>query len=44
MIKQWTGGLGSVKDVVPLVEFLVSPGANWLTGQTIFVNGGVVAR
>jgi NAD(P)-dependent dehydrogenase (short-subunit alcohol dehydrogenase family) len=44
MIKQWTGGLGSVRDVVPLVEFLVSPGANWLTGQTIFVNGGVVTR
>jgi len=44
MIKQWTGGLGSVKDVVPLVEFLVSPGAKWLTGQTIFVNGGVVTR
>jgi len=44
MIKQWTGGLGHVDDVVPLVEFLVSPGAKWLTGQTIFVNGGVCAR
>ena len=44
IIKQWTGGLGSVQDVVPLVEFLVSPGAKWLTGQTIFVNGGVVTR
>jgi NAD(P)-dependent dehydrogenase (short-subunit alcohol dehydrogenase family) len=43
-IKHWTGGLGNVKDVVPLVEFLVSPGAHWLTGQTIFVNGGVVTR
>jgi NAD(P)-dependent dehydrogenase (short-subunit alcohol dehydrogenase family) len=44
MIQQWTGGLGNVTDVVPLVEFLVSPGARWLTGQTIFVNGGVVTR
>jgi NAD(P)-dependent dehydrogenase (short-subunit alcohol dehydrogenase family) len=44
MIKQWTGGLGHVDDVVPLVEFLVSPGAKWLTGQTIFVNGGVCTR
>ena len=26
-IKQMTGGLGEVNDVVPLVEFLVSPGA-----------------
>ena len=44
MIKQWTGGLGHVEDVVPLVEFLVSPGAKWLTGQTIFINGGAVTR
>jgi hypothetical protein len=33
MVKQWTGGLGSVQDVVPLVEFRVSPGATWLTGK-----------
>jgi NAD(P)-dependent dehydrogenase (short-subunit alcohol dehydrogenase family) len=44
MIKQWTGGLGNVDDVVPLVEFLVSPGSRWLTGQTIFINGGVAGR
>jgi NAD(P)-dependent dehydrogenase (short-subunit alcohol dehydrogenase family) len=44
MIEQWTGGLGNVNDVVPLVEFLVSPGSNWLSGQTIFINGGVVTR
>jgi NAD(P)-dependent dehydrogenase (short-subunit alcohol dehydrogenase family) len=43
-IKQMTGGLGTVQDIVPVVEFLVSPGSQWLTGQTIFVNGGLLAR
>jgi NAD(P)-dependent dehydrogenase (short-subunit alcohol dehydrogenase family) len=43
-IKEVTGGLGDVQDVVPLVEFLVSPGARWVTAQTIFVNGGLLAR
>jgi NAD(P)-dependent dehydrogenase (short-subunit alcohol dehydrogenase family) len=44
MIKQFTGGLGSVDDVVPTVEFLVGSGARWLSGQTIFVNGAFVTR
>jgi NAD(P)-dependent dehydrogenase (short-subunit alcohol dehydrogenase family) len=43
-IKQVTGGLGTVQDVVPVVEFLVSAGSQWLTGQTIFVNGGLLTR
>jgi NAD(P)-dependent dehydrogenase (short-subunit alcohol dehydrogenase family) len=43
-IRQFTGGLGTVDDVVPTVEFLVSPGARWFSGQTLFVNGGFVAR
>jgi NAD(P)-dependent dehydrogenase (short-subunit alcohol dehydrogenase family) len=43
-VKQITGGLGTVQDVVPVVEFLVSPGSRWLTGQTIFVNGGLLTR
>jgi NAD(P)-dependent dehydrogenase (short-subunit alcohol dehydrogenase family) len=43
-IKQMAGGLGTVQDVVPVVEFLVSPGSQWLTGQTIFVNGGLLTR
>jgi NAD(P)-dependent dehydrogenase (short-subunit alcohol dehydrogenase family) len=43
-IRQFTGGLGAVDDVVPTVEFLVSPGARWFSGQTLFVNGGFVAR
>jgi NAD(P)-dependent dehydrogenase (short-subunit alcohol dehydrogenase family) len=44
MIKQMTGGLGEVTDIVPVVEFLVSPRARWITGQTIFVNGGLLTR
>jgi hypothetical protein len=35
MIKQWTRGLGSVQDVVPLVEFLVSPGGAPFGGRWI---------
>jgi NAD(P)-dependent dehydrogenase (short-subunit alcohol dehydrogenase family) len=43
-IRQFTGGLGAVDDVVPAVEFLVKPNARWLSGQTLFVNGAFVAR
>jgi NAD(P)-dependent dehydrogenase (short-subunit alcohol dehydrogenase family) len=38
------GQLGEVSDIVPLVRFLVSPEARWVTAQTIFINGGFVAR
>jgi NAD(P)-dependent dehydrogenase (short-subunit alcohol dehydrogenase family) len=44
MIRQFTGGLGRVTDVVDSVAHLVSPGARWMSGQTVFVNGGFVAR
>lgn len=43
-IKQMNGGLGHVQDVLPLVEFLASPRSQWITGQTLFINGGTVAR
>jgi NAD(P)-dependent dehydrogenase (short-subunit alcohol dehydrogenase family) len=43
-IKAFTGGLGSVEDVTGTVDYLVSPAARWLTGQTLFVNGGFVTR
>lgn len=33
------GGLTDIKDIAPLVEFLVTDGW-WITGQTIFANGG----
>ncbi|MCH2129713.1 MAG: SDR family oxidoreductase [Pirellulaceae bacterium] len=34
------GRLGQVEDVVPWVEFLISPEASFMTGQTITVDGG----
>jgi NAD(P)-dependent dehydrogenase (short-subunit alcohol dehydrogenase family) len=38
------GRLGRAEDVVPVVEFLASPRSQWVTAQTIFVNGGYLAR
>ncbi|MBX3743951.1 MAG: SDR family oxidoreductase [Verrucomicrobiae bacterium] len=38
------GRLGRIEDIVPMVEFLVSPASQWVTGQTLFVNGGFVTR
>ncbi|MCE7042794.1 SDR family oxidoreductase [Dyadobacter sp. CY312] len=37
------GGLTNIKDIAPLVEFLVTEGW-WITGQTIFANGGYTTR
>lgn len=34
------GRLGQVSDIVPVVEFLISPGSRFITGQTICVDGG----
>lgn len=36
-------GLTDIKDIAPLVEFLVTDGW-WITGQTIFANGGYTTR
>lgn len=36
--------LGEIEDIVPTINFLTSAGGQWITGQTIFVNGGFVAR
>ena len=36
--------LGRIDDVVPVVEFLASPRSQWITAQTLFVNGGFLAR
>lgn len=36
--------LGTVEDVLPMVEFLASPASQWVTGQILFVNGGFVTR
>jgi NAD(P)-dependent dehydrogenase (short-subunit alcohol dehydrogenase family) len=43
-IRHFTGGLGAVQDVVPLVEFLVRPDAGWMAGQTVFINGAFATR
>lgn len=36
--------LGEINDIVPVIEFLASESARWITGQTLFVNGGFVTR
>ncbi|KAG0252290.1 hypothetical protein DFQ27_008167 [Actinomortierella ambigua] len=36
--------LGEIDDIVPVIEFIASPASKWVSGQTIFVNGGVIAR
>jgi len=38
------GRLGRVEDIVPLIEFLASPESQWVTAQTLFINGGYLAR
>ena len=36
--------LGKIEDIVPIIGFLASADAQWITAQTIFVNGGYLAR
>ena len=36
--------LGSVADIVPIIEFLSSPVSQWVNGQTIWINGGYLTR
>ena len=35
--------IGDSKDIAQLVGFLVSPESSYITGQVIFVDGGVTA-
>ncbi|QDV70764.1 3-oxoacyl-[acyl-carrier-protein] reductase FabG [Rosistilla carotiformis] len=35
---------GTIQDIVPMIDFLCSPGSAWVTGQILFVNGGFVTR
>jgi 3-oxoacyl-[acyl-carrier protein] reductase len=35
------GRLGTPEDVAAAVLYLASPGAGWVTGQTLHVNGGM---
>lgn len=37
------GELTKIEDIVPLTRFLVTDGW-WITGQTIFANGGYTTR
>ncbi|KAJ2966241.1 hypothetical protein NQ176_g10241 [Zarea fungicola] len=37
------GRLTEVKDIAPLIRFLVTEGG-WITGQTLFANGGYTTR
>lgn len=34
--------LGNNEDIIPIIEFLVSEKAHWITGQNIRVNGGMI--
>jgi NAD(P)-dependent dehydrogenase (short-subunit alcohol dehydrogenase family) len=43
-ISRLAGRLGTVDDIVPLVEFLASSQSRWVNAQTIFINGGYVTR
>lgn len=36
--------LGEIEEIVPLIELLVSPKGGWITAQTLFINGGFIAR
>ena len=38
------GRLGKISDIVPVVEFLALPSSQWITGQTIWINGGYLTR
>lgn len=38
------GRLGHISDIIPLIEFLASPQSQWITAQTLFINGGYLAR
>lgn len=40
MTKDTPLGWGQPQDVINYVEFLLSDKANWITGQTLFVDGG----
>lgn len=38
-----SGDIGDPADVVPVMRFLAAPETRWVTAQTIYVNGGMIA-
>jgi NAD(P)-dependent dehydrogenase (short-subunit alcohol dehydrogenase family) len=36
--------LGTIADIVPLVAFLASPRSQWISGQTLWINGAYATR
>src|SRR5947209_13262759 len=38
------GRVGTVKDIAPTVVFLASPGASFISGQTIWIDGGLFTQ
>ncbi len=38
------GRLGNVQELAPLLVFYASDASNYITGQTVFMDGGLVAR
>jgi 3-oxoacyl-[acyl-carrier protein] reductase len=35
------GRIGQVQDIAPVVTFLASPDSGWITGESLYVSGGV---
>jgi 3-oxoacyl-[acyl-carrier protein] reductase len=35
------GRIGQPQDIAPAVVFLASPGASWITGETLYITGGL---
>jgi 3-oxoacyl-[acyl-carrier protein] reductase len=35
------GRIGQPQDIAPAVAFLASPEANWITGETLYISGGL---